>query len=99
MMATVDRTRTVLSFIATPAFFPKAEMPRLTIYLVVVDNSRRAGAHCQFGSSSYAGTRVALAHIREAQPEISLAWAEKMVPYTPAQMPHFLDGLKMAGLQ
>jgi adenylate cyclase len=43
--------------------------------------------------------RVALAHIREAQPEISLAWAEKMVPYTPAQMPHFLGGLKMAGLQ
>ena len=42
--------------------------------------------------------RALLAGLREMQPEISLAWVERMVPYTPAQMPHFLDGLKKAGL-
>ena len=43
--------------------------------------------------------RITLARLRELQPEISLAWAERMVPYTPAQMPHFLEGLRKAGLQ
>jgi hypothetical protein len=33
--------------------------------------------------------RAALARIREVQPQISLAWTERMVPYTPAQMPFF----------
>jgi len=39
-----------------------------------------------------------LVHLRQMQPEVSLAWAERMVPYTAAQMPHFLEGLKKAGL-
>jgi hypothetical protein len=42
--------------------------------------------------------RAMLAHFRIMQPELSLAWAEKMVPYTAAHMPHFLEGLKKAGL-
>ena len=42
---------------------------------------------------------TSLARLRELQPEISLAWAERMIPYTPAQMPHFLEGLRKAGLQ
>jgi len=42
--------------------------------------------------------RATLARLRELQPYISLAWAEAMVPYAPAQMPHFLDGLRKAGL-
>ena len=42
--------------------------------------------------------RATLARLRELQPNITLEWAENMVPYTPAQMPHFLEGLKKAGL-
>ena len=42
--------------------------------------------------------RAVLARVREMQPYISIAWVEGMVPYTPAQMPHFLDGLRKAGL-
>jgi len=43
--------------------------------------------------------RIMLARLRELQPEVSLAWAERMVPYTPRHMPHFLEGLRKAGLQ
>jgi len=39
-----------------------------------------------------------LARLREMQPEISLAWIKQMVPYPAGQMPHFLDGLRKAGL-
>jgi adenylate cyclase len=42
---------------------------------------------------------MVLARLREMQPEISLAWVERMVPYTPREMPHFLEGLRKAGLQ
>lgn len=42
--------------------------------------------------------RVVLARVREMQPYISVDWVERMVPYTPAQMPRFLDGLRKAGL-
>lgn len=42
--------------------------------------------------------RAVLARVREMQPYISIDWIERMVPYTPAQMPHFLDGLRKAGL-
>ena len=42
--------------------------------------------------------RATLARIREMQPHISIAWVEDMVPYTPAQLPRFLDGLRKAGL-
>lgn len=42
--------------------------------------------------------RAVLARVREMQPYISVSWIERMVPYTPTQMPRFLDGLKKAGL-
>jgi len=42
--------------------------------------------------------RAVLARMREMQPYISVDWVERMVPYTAARMPHFLDGLKKAGL-
>jgi Flp pilus assembly protein TadD len=42
--------------------------------------------------------REILARVREMQPYISIDWVKRMVPYTLAQMPHFLDGLRKAGL-
>jgi TolB-like protein/class 3 adenylate cyclase/Flp pilus assembly protein TadD len=42
--------------------------------------------------------RAALAQLKEVQPEISIAWIEKYVPYTDAQMVKFLDGMRKAGL-
>ena len=43
--------------------------------------------------------RSALARLKELQPEISIAWIEKYVPYTPGPMPQFLEGMRKAGLQ
>jgi len=34
----------------------------------------------------------------EVQPNISAAWIEKHVPYRDRAMPHFLDGMRKAGL-
>jgi TolB-like protein/Flp pilus assembly protein TadD len=42
--------------------------------------------------------RVILARVKELQPYISIDWVERMVPYTPSQLPHFVDGLRKAGL-
>lgn len=42
--------------------------------------------------------RGVLARVREMQPYISIDWVRRMVPYTPAQLPYFLDGLRKAGL-
>ena len=39
------------------------------------------------------------ATLREKQPNISIAWCEKHVPYTPHTMPHFLDGMRKAGIK
>ena len=36
--------------------------------------------------------------VREMQPYISIDWVERMVPYTRDQLPHFLEGLRKAGL-
>jgi len=33
------------------------------------------------------------------QPEISIAWVEKYVPYMAGPMAKFLDGMRKAGLQ
>jgi hypothetical protein len=30
---------------------------------------------------------------------MSIAWIEKYVPYTPSQMPKFLEGMRKAGLE
>ena len=43
--------------------------------------------------------RRALQHLRELQPNISIAWCEQYVPYPPGPMAKFLDGLRKAGLE
>ncbi len=43
--------------------------------------------------------RRALQHLRELQPNISIAWCEQYVPYSPGPMANFLDGLRKAGLE
>jgi tetratricopeptide (TPR) repeat protein len=45
-----------------------------------------------------AETQEAMRRLREIQPNISIAWIEQHVPYTARAMPHFLDGMKKAGL-
>ena len=48
-------------------------------------------------------TRVASAagpeELVEIHPELSVAWIERNVPYTPASMTKFLEGMRKAGLQ
>jgi len=34
----------------------------------------------------------------ELQPNLSISWIEQHVPYTSRAMPHFLDGMRKAGL-
>lgn len=43
-------------------------------------------------------TRVAMAKLRELQPNISIEWVKQYVPYTARAMPHFLQGMREAGL-
>ena len=43
--------------------------------------------------------RAALARLKELQPEMSIAWIEKYVPYTPGPMAKFLEGMRKAGLE
>jgi adenylate cyclase len=43
-------------------------------------------------------TEAAAATLRQLQPNISIAWMEQHVPYTPRAMPHFLDGMRKAGV-
>jgi adenylate cyclase len=42
--------------------------------------------------------QAVLERVREMQPYISIDWVTRMVPYTPRQMPRFLEGLRKAGL-
>ena len=42
--------------------------------------------------------RAALARLQELQPENSIAWIERNIPYTPGPMAKFLDGMRKAGL-
>jgi TolB-like protein/Tfp pilus assembly protein PilF len=44
-------------------------------------------------------TREMTARLREKQPNVSIAWCEKHVPYTPRAMPQFLQGMQMAGIE
>ena len=57
--------------------------------------------HC--ASLAQAGRReqakAAMAKLRELQPNISIAWIKQYVPYTERAMPHFLDGMRKAGLE
>jgi TolB-like protein len=43
--------------------------------------------------------RVAVVQLRELQPNISIAWLEEHVPYTPRAIAHFLDGMRKAGVK
>jgi tetratricopeptide (TPR) repeat protein len=43
--------------------------------------------------------RAVLKRLKELQPDISIAWIEKYVPYTAGPMAKFLEGMRKAGLQ
>jgi adenylate cyclase len=43
--------------------------------------------------------RAALARLQQLQPENSIAWIERTIPYTPGPMAKFLDGMRKAGLK
>jgi Flp pilus assembly protein TadD len=43
--------------------------------------------------------RAALARLKELHPDLSIAWIERFVPYTPGPMAKFLEGMRKAGLQ
>ena len=43
--------------------------------------------------------RAALAQLKELQPNISIAWFERSIPYMPGPMARFLEGMRKAGLQ
>jgi TolB-like protein/Tfp pilus assembly protein PilF len=43
--------------------------------------------------------RAALARLKELLPELSIAWIEQNIPFTPGPMAKFLEGFRMAGLQ
>jgi adenylate cyclase len=43
--------------------------------------------------------RAALAKLQELQPENSVAWIERNIPYTPGPMAKFLEGMQKAGLK
>jgi hypothetical protein len=42
--------------------------------------------------------RSAMTKLRELQPNISIEWIKQYVPYTARAMPHFLEGMRKAGL-
>jgi TolB-like protein/class 3 adenylate cyclase/Tfp pilus assembly protein PilF len=42
---------------------------------------------------------AAIARVRELQPNISMAWLEEHVPYTPRAIAHYLDGMRKAGVK
>ncbi len=66
-------------------------------------NGMTGGHRIYVASLAQAGrideARAALARLRELQPDISIAWIERYVPYTPGPMAKFLDGMRKAGLQ
>jgi len=42
--------------------------------------------------------KLELSRLRQMQPDLSIAWIKQAVPYTSGSMPHFLDGMRKAGL-
>ena len=40
-----------------------------------------------------------LKSLRQMQPDLSIAWVKRWVPYTAGPMEHFLKGLRKAGLE
>jgi TolB-like protein len=43
--------------------------------------------------------QAALARLRELQPNVTIEWIKQYVPYTARAMPHFLEGMRKAGLK
>jgi TolB-like protein/class 3 adenylate cyclase len=43
--------------------------------------------------------RALLARLKEIHPDLSIAWIEKHVPYTPGPMVKFIEGMRKAGLE
>jgi tetratricopeptide (TPR) repeat protein len=43
--------------------------------------------------------RAALAHLKQLHPDLSIAWIEQCVPYTPVPMAKFIEGMRKAGLE
>jgi TolB-like protein/class 3 adenylate cyclase/Tfp pilus assembly protein PilF len=43
--------------------------------------------------------RAAMARLHELQPDITIAWLEEHVPYTPRAIAHYLDGMRKAGVE
>ena len=41
----------------------------------------------------------ALSHLMEMHPDLSIAWIEQNVPYTPVPLAKFVEGMRKAGLQ
>ena len=42
--------------------------------------------------------QATMVKLRELQPNISVEWIKQYVPYTPRALPHFLEGMRKAGL-
>ena len=40
----------------------------------------------------------AMATLRKLQPELSIAWIEQHVPFTEQAMPHYIEGMRKAGV-
>jgi adenylate cyclase len=62
-----------------------------------------AGHRIYIASLAQAGqideARASLQRLKELQPNISIAWIEKYVPYTLGPMAKFIEGMRKAGLQ
>ena len=62
-----------------------------------------AGYRIHVASLAQAGkideAREALMRLKEWHPDLSIAWIERNVPYTPGAMAKFLEGMRKAGLQ
>lgn len=62
-----------------------------------------AGNRIYVASLAQAGqideARAALARLKKMHPDLSIAWIEKYVPYTPGPMAKFIEGMRKAGLE
>jgi adenylate cyclase len=66
-------------------------------------NGMTGGHRIYIASLAQAGqldeARAALERLKELQPDLSIAWIEKYVPYTPGPMAKFLEGMRKVGVQ
>jgi tetratricopeptide (TPR) repeat protein len=62
-----------------------------------------AGNRVYVASLAQAGqldeARALLASMKQGHPELSIAWIEQHVPYTPVPMAKFIEGMRKAGLE